>query len=125
MKFTYLIIYLVPSSNEGSIGLEETLLVQFGDLARSRGDTLLGMLTQAQMRDAERHRRWSVALVEMALKQDGNRDVLNTWVEKWVPLADAAIDQFCAPFGTEGLEAATKAKNTCVKFRTDLGLETS
>ena len=105
--------------------VEETLLVQFGDLARSRGDTLLGMLTQAQMRDAERHRRWSVALVEMALKQDGNREVLNSWVEKWVPLADAAIDQFCAPFGIEGLEAATKAKNTCVKFRTDLGLESS
>ncbi|HHJ35511.1 MAG TPA: toluene monooxygenase, partial [Gammaproteobacteria bacterium] len=39
--------------------IEEAVLTQFGLTARSNNDTLLGLLTQAQTRDAERHRRWS------------------------------------------------------------------
>ncbi len=74
------------------------------------------------MRDAERHRRWSAALVEMAVQQDSNRDVLNSWLEKWTPLADAAIDQYCAGLDSDGAEAAAKAKNASAKFRSDLGL---
>jgi toluene monooxygenase system protein E len=81
--------------------IEETVLFHFGDLARANGDTLLGMLTQAQMRDAERHRRWTSALVSMALQTDGNREVFN---------------------GVEGEAAATKAKLASRKFRADLGL---
>ena len=102
--------------------IEETVLFHFGDLARANGDTLLGMLTQAQMRDAERHRRWTSALVGMALQTDGNRKVLNGWLEKWVPLGEAGIVKFFAPFGVEGEAAATKAKLASRKFRADLGL---
>ena len=102
--------------------IEETVLFQFGDLARSNGDTLLGMLTQAQLRDAERHRRWTSALVEMALQTDGNREVLNGWLEKWVPFGEAGIAKFLAPFGAEGEVATTKATLASRKFRADLGL---
>jgi toluene monooxygenase system protein E len=102
--------------------IEEAVLARFGDLALVNGDTLLGLLTQAQMRDAERHRRWASALVKMALETEGNIDVINRWLEKWVPLADAGIDGFCATFSSDGLEAAAEAKMAAAKFRTDLGL---
>ncbi len=103
--------------------IEEAVLTQFGDLARVNGDTLLGLLTQAQMRDAERHRRWASALVKMALETAGNAELLNGWVEKWVPLADAGIDQFCAAFASEGLDAAANAKSAAANFRSNLGLD--
>jgi len=75
--------------------IEEALLEQLGNIGRAHGDTLLGLLTQAQKRDAERHRRWSAALVKMALEQDGNREVLQGWIAKWEPLADRAIEAYC------------------------------
>ena len=59
--------------------IEEAVLVDFGNLARAHGDMLLGLLTQAQMRDAERHRRWVAALVKMVLEQEENRAVLESW----------------------------------------------
>jgi hypothetical protein len=43
-------------------------------------------------------------------------------LEKWTPLADAAIDQYCAGLDSDGAEAAAKAKNASAKFRSDLGL---
>ncbi|BAO43852.1 aromatic/alkene monooxygenase hydroxylase subunit beta [Thiolapillus brandeum] len=88
--------------------IEEAVLVQLGDIARVEGDTLLGLLTQAQMRDAERHRRWSAALIRMALEKDGNREVLQGWVDKWAPLANSAIDAYCSalPDGEGTAEAA-------------------
>jgi toluene monooxygenase system protein E len=103
--------------------IEETVLFQVGDLARSRGDTLLGLLTQAQMRDAERHRRWSTALVQMALEKDANKVVFDTWLDKWVPLAEAGVEQFCAVFGEEGAAMAEKAKLAAAKFRANIGLQ--
>jgi len=103
---------------------EEALLTQLGELARASGDTLLGLLTQAQMRDAERHRRWSTALVKMALETQGNRDVFDGWLAHWVPLADAAIDRYCAAFSSEGTAAAEAAKDAAAAFRRNAGVGT-
>ncbi len=94
--------------------IEEAVLIQLGNTARSQGDTLLGLLTQAQMRDAERHRRWTSDLVKMALETDGNKAVLDGWVAKWAPLADAAIDAYCgalpdSPDAAEDAKAAMHA----------------
>ncbi len=101
--------------------VEEAVLVQLGKAGRANGDTLLGLLTQAQMLDAERHRRWAGALVEMALTQDGNKDVLQGWIDKWTPLADRAIEAYCAAL-PDGDGAASEAKAATRAFRTSIGL---
>jgi toluene monooxygenase system protein E len=101
--------------------IEEAVLNQLGDTARANNDTLLGLLTQAQMRDAERHRRWAAALVKMALETEGNNEVLNGWIEKWAPLADSAIDSYCAEL-PDSPDAADDAKAAVRNFRSSLGL---
>ncbi len=98
--------------------IEEAVLVQFGNTARDNNDTLLGLLTQAQMRDAERHRRWSSVLVAMALENEGNKEVIQGWINKWVPLADAAIDAFCSELG----EDPSTAKSATNDFHDSLRL---
>jgi toluene monooxygenase system protein E len=100
---------------------EEAVLVQLGKAARGDSDTLLGLLTQAQMLDAQRHRRWAGALVEMALTQDGNKEVLQGWVDKWLPLADKAIEAYCAALPDRS-QAAAEAKAAAAAFRQSTGL---
>ena len=102
--------------------LEETLMTQFGQLGRSYDDTLIGLLTQAQMRDAERHRRWSGALVEMADSVEGNGVVIDEWINKWSPLAENAIDKYCSAFGDAGIDMAADAKSACTTFRRSLSV---
>jgi toluene monooxygenase system protein E len=43
--------------------VEEAVLRRLGESARHNGDTLLGLLTDAQLIDAARHRRWTAAFV--------------------------------------------------------------
>ncbi len=101
--------------------VEETVLRALGQAGRHNGDTLLGMLTDAQLLDAQRHRRWAAALVKMCLETEGNREVLKNWVAKWEPLADAAIDAYCAVLpDSPGAGAAARAATR--EFRAGLGL---
>ena len=65
--------------------VEEAVLRGLGASARHNGDTLLGLLTDAQLVDADRHRRWSSALVKLALGEAGNKAALDGWVAKWAP----------------------------------------
>jgi toluene monooxygenase system protein E len=102
--------------------VEEALLTQTGELARANDDTLLGLLTQAQMRDAERHRRWSAALVKMAFEVDGNQGVIEQWLERWVPLGEAAVSRYCGAFPRDGDAAAAAANAAAAQFRAGLGL---
>jgi toluene monooxygenase system protein E len=75
---------------------EEAVLRGLGQAGRHNGDTLLGLLTDAELADAERHHRWTGALVKQALETEGNREVLQNWLAKWAPLGDAAVDAYCA-----------------------------
>lgn len=102
--------------------IEESVLNQLGATARAQGDTLLGLLTQAQMRDAERHRRWATALVRMALETEGNQAVLEGWVKKWLPLAEAAIDAYCNAL-PDSPGAAEDAKVAAKTLRSSMGLK--
>ena len=101
--------------------IEETVLVEFGNVARAHGDLLLGLLTQAQMRDAERHRRWVTALVKMAAPEGDNHALLAAWCGRWVPLAERAVTAFCAMLPAAGAAAAS-ANAAAASFRTGLGL---
>jgi toluene monooxygenase system protein E len=101
--------------------VEEVVLRALGAVGRHNGDTLLGMLTDAQLVDAQRHRRWAAALVKMALSQEANKAVLENWVAKWEPLGDAAIDSYCAALPDAPSSAATA--HTAVRaFRQGVGL---
>jgi toluene monooxygenase system protein E len=100
---------------------EETVLRGLGHAGRHNGDMLLGLLCDAQLNDVQRHRRWAGALVKMALGLDGNREVIQGWVQKWEPLADAAIDAYCAAL-PDAPAAAANAREATRAFRQGLGL---
>ncbi len=101
--------------------IDEAVLRQLARVARSHDDTMLAFLIDAQLIDSDRSRRWSGALVHYAQQNEANQDVLDEWVTRWVPLADRAIDGFCAAL-PNSLSAADDAKRDCWGFRAGLGL---
>lgn len=101
--------------------VEEAILRALGQAGRHNGDTLLGLLTDAQLADADRHRRWTGALVKFALQTEGNDKVLADWLAKWAPLGDAAIDAYCAHL-PDAPGAAQAAKDGCAELRRSYGL---
>lgn len=101
--------------------VEEAYLRGLGQSARHNGDMLLGLLCDAQLVDAERHRRWAGALVKMMLEVEGNHTVLTEWIAKWRPLADAAIDAYCVHL-PDAAGAAEAAKEAGEAFRKSIGL---
>jgi toluene monooxygenase system protein E len=78
-------------------------------------------LADAALRDSERSRRWTAALVEMMLLP-GNQEVLENWLGKWIPLGEAAVTAFCAEL-PENPEAAEVAVERMRAFRTQLGFK--
>ena len=101
--------------------IDEAFLRQLGATAEAHGDMLLKMLTDAQLRDSERSRRWTAELVRFALQKEGNKQVLEDWTRKWVPLADKAIAAFCAHL-PDRPAAANIAREDALAFRKSLGL---
>jgi toluene monooxygenase system protein E len=101
--------------------IEEAVLRKLGESARHNGDTLLGLITDAQLIDAARHRRWISALVKMALETPGNLELIQGWIAKWEPLADKAIEAYCSTL-PDVLGGAESAKAATRDFRRSLGL---
>jgi toluene monooxygenase system protein E len=101
--------------------VEEAVLRGLGQAGRHNGDTLLGLLTDSQLGDGQRHRRWATALVKLALDTPSNKAVLTDWLRRWVPLADAAIDGYCAQL-TDAPQTAAQAKEALRAFHRSLGL---
>jgi len=99
--------------------IDAAFVRQLGAAAEQSGDSLLKLLADAHQTDNVRARRWSAALIEFMLQQDGNKDALAGWVAKWAPLGDAAIDAYCAALpGADGAAAKGEAE----EFRAGLGL---
>jgi len=73
---------------------DETLR-ELGAAARRFDDHLLALLIDNQMRDSERSRRWSAALVEFCAERGDNKAVINGWIEKWMPMAEKAVRSYC------------------------------
>lgn len=101
--------------------IDESCLRQLGHAARRQGDTFLGFLVDAQLIDSDRSRRWTTELIQYALQNEANQDVIDGWVGKWVPLADTAIDQFCSRL-PDSPAAADDAKRDSWGFRAGMGL---
>ena len=101
--------------------IEESVLRKLGEAARHNGDTLLGLITDAELIDSARHRRWVAAFVKQALETPGNLEIIRGWIAKWEPLADKAIDAYCALL-PDVADAAASAKAATRDFRHSLGL---
>lgn len=101
--------------------IEEALLGALGSAARSNGDMLYALLSQAQMRDAERHRRGAAALVTMALEVEPNRALLQGLIDKWNPLARRAVELYCREL-PDGVDEAAAALGRFAAFQASLGL---
>lgn len=101
--------------------IEEACVRQLARAARQHGDSLTAMLLEAQLRDADRSRRWTKKFIEMALENEANRSVLGGWIDKWGALADKAIDTFCAAIpGVH--DAAKQAREGAANYRQAVGL---
>jgi len=102
--------------------LDEAFMRQFGRVARISGDALTGMLLDAQFVDSQRSRRFSGALVRFLCEHDpANKAVFDAWLAQWLPLADRAIDAFCARLDPTGA-AAEAAKQDARNYRVGLQL---
>ena len=82
--FTALNLVLGPT-------LDDVLLTQLGQVAKSNQDDLTWLLTSFLAEDSRRRGRWSRALADLAMTQrPENRAVLGKWVTRWSALADDA-----------------------------------
>jgi len=82
--FTAVNLVLAPT-------LDDVLLTQLGQVAKSNEDDLTWLLTSFLAEDARRRGRWSRALADLAVAQrPENRAVLGKWVSRWSALADDA-----------------------------------
>ena len=61
------------------------------------------------------------AFVKMALEPPGNLEIIRGWIAKWEPLADRAIDAYCAQL-PDVADAAASARAATRDFRHSLGL---
>jgi toluene monooxygenase system protein E len=80
--------------------LDQILLRQLAGAAHDSGDDLTWLLLGNLAVDADRCTRWSCALARYAMEQrTGNRDVLQRWVARWTPRAEAAAAGLGLLFG--------------------------
>lgn len=99
---------------------DETLRA-LGAAARHNGDALLALLADNQLRDSDRSRRWSTAVVKFCANPDNNA-VIAEWIEKWMPLAKKAVADYCAALpDSDG--AADAAVARIEDFHRSLGLD--
>ena len=95
---------------------------QLGRVGRRFDDGLLGLLADNQMRDSERSRRWSAALVAFSLENEANASVLSGWIGKWMPLARQAVTAYCGALPEQD-DAADAALGAVEAFHRSLGLD--
>src|SRR5205823_217712 len=89
--FTSYLGYMAPSSYVSNCS---------AIAAHGNGDELTRLLLGNLAADADRCARWSTALTQYAIGQRaGNRDVLQRWVARWTPRAEAAAAGLGALFG--------------------------
>ncbi len=85
--FTALNLVAKPAADE--------TMRELGSTARHYDDHLLAALVDNQMRDCDRSRRWSNAMVEFCADYGDNKSVIQGWIGKWMPLAEKAIATYC------------------------------
>lgn len=119
--FTALNLVLLPT-------LDDVLLRQLGEMARDNGDELTWLLGSYLCKDSDRRARWTGALARYAITQrPGNAGVLQKWIDKWSPRADAAAQalgtllETLPEHGRPASSVAEQARDARARFHTDLG----
>lgn len=79
--------------------LDELLLRQLAALARRSGDDVLGHMLGSFHEDARWHREWTAALLRVVLADTpATAEAVEGWIDRWQPLADAAVGAFAPAF---------------------------
>jgi toluene monooxygenase system protein E len=112
--FTALNLVLAPT-------LDDVLLTQLGQVAKSHGDDLTWLLTSYLAEDATRRGRWSRALADLAVAQrPENRAVLAKWIGRWSGLADDAAQGLgtilAEAYGGSAADVAAHARAARTEF---------
>jgi toluene monooxygenase system protein E len=98
--FTALDLVLGPT-------LDDVLLTQLGQVAKTSGDELTWLLTSFLAQDSQRRGRWSRALADLAVAQrPENRAVLGKWISRWAARADDAAHGLGTILETAGTTTA-------------------
>ena len=85
----------VANNLVAKVAADETLR-ELVVVARSFRDPVLASLADNQLRDSDRSRRWSAALVKFCTDaQEENKGVIRSWIDNWTPLATQAITAYC------------------------------
>lgn len=93
--------------------LDSVFYKTFSQVATANGDELTALLLGNLADDGERAARWSAALCKYAVAQNPkNEDVLQQWVQKWTPAADAAAKSIAEMLATVPEEKADMKKAT-------------
>lgn len=75
--------------------IDDFLLKHISDLALGHDDHLLGQIFYSLNEDCQWHRRWSQVLIQTAIEDTpANRELIQTWIDKWYPDALRAIAPF-------------------------------
>ena len=79
--------------------IDDLFLKYTSDLALSHKDHLLGQMFYSLNEDCQWHRQWSQALIQTAIEDTpANREFIQTWINKWYPVALRAVDALSSLF---------------------------
>jgi len=79
--------------------LDESFMNHLSDLALREGDHLLGQIFYSLNEDCRWHREWTQALILMVIEDNPqNRGTIQSWIEKWHPVATHALQAFAPLF---------------------------
>jgi len=80
--------------------VDELFMNHFSDLALREGDYLLGRVFYSLNEDCRWHREWSQALTRMVIEDNShNTGTIQSWIDKWHPVAARAMQAFAPVFG--------------------------
>ena len=96
------------------------VLKPLSEASHQGNDTLLPLLIDSQLHDSQRHVRWVTELHKILLADnDDNEAVIQEIVDKWVPLADAAIEAYITAVPNSAV-SADEAIGAAGKVRRDI-----
>ncbi|MDN5859915.1 MAG: toluene hydroxylase [Pseudonocardia sp.] len=102
--FTALNLVLAPT-------LDDVLVRQFGEVGKADGDELSWLVGGKLKRDNDRRGRWSGGLARFCVQErPANTSVLNKWIGRWAPRADAAVEALAPLLGKPAAEVVLEAR---------------
>jgi toluene monooxygenase system protein E len=100
---------------------DDVLMSRLPEIAKRRGDPMLGAFLASLEEDCLWHRDWIRALLAQALQaHEENRSVLDAWLRTWVPKARAGVEALDAIFAPDSVFPEARCAHDA--WLTSLGL---